>query len=94
MALHPIFGVPWIQLILLQSHQQKASNRVIQHLLIAYSIALQFMISYRIFNSFLLNNGSAIPLFFVDDGTLIGPHALILSAIGFINAHGIRVVIV
>ena len=29
--------------------------------------------------------------FFVDDGTLIGPHALILSAIGFINAHGIRV---
>jgi hypothetical protein len=39
---------------------------------------------------FLLNHGSAIPLFFVDDGTLIGPHALILSAIGFINAHGIR----
>ena len=32
-----------------------------------------------------------MPLFFVDDGTLIGPHALILSAIGFINAHGIRV---
>jgi len=33
-----------------------------------------------------------MPLFFVDDGTLIGPqHALVLSAIGFINAHGIRV---
>ena len=40
---------------------------------------------------FLLDQGSAIPLFFVDDGTLIGPHALILSAIGFINTHGIRV---
>ena len=40
---------------------------------------------------FLLAQGSAIPLFFVDDGTLIGPHALILSSIGFINTHGIRV---
>ena len=47
LALHPIFGIPWIQLLLLQSHQQKASNRVTQHLL--YSIALQFMISLRIF---------------------------------------------
>ena len=40
---------------------------------------------------FLLAEGSAIPLFFVDDCTLIGSHALILSAIGFINTHGIRV---
>jgi hypothetical protein len=40
---------------------------------------------------YLLHQGSAIPLFFVDDGTIIGPHALILAAIGFINTNGIRV---
>jgi len=40
---------------------------------------------------FLLAQGPALPLFFVDDGTIIGPHALFLSAIHFINQHGPRV---
>ena len=40
---------------------------------------------------FLLTQGPALPLFFVDDGTIIGPHALVLSAIHFINQHGPRV---
>ena len=39
---------------------------------------------------FLLDQGPALPLFFVDDGTIIGPHELILSAIHFVNQHGPR----
>lgn len=39
----------------------------------------------------LTSTGPALPLFFVDDGTIIGPHALILRAIQYINDHGPRV---
>ena len=39
----------------------------------------------------LTSSGSALPLFFVDDGTIIGSHALILRAIQHINDHGPRV---
>jgi len=41
----------------------------------------------------LLNSADrkAIPLFFVDDGTLIGPHPYILAAVRFIQTSGPRV---
>ena len=40
---------------------------------------------------FLISQCPALPLFFVDDDTIIGPHELVLSAIHFINQHGPRV---
>jgi len=43
--------------------------------------------------TFLLNltHGKASQLFFVDEGTLIGPHLYILATVRFIQTHGLRV---
>jgi hypothetical protein len=40
----------------------------------------------------LISSGPALPFFFVDDDTIVGPHALILRAIQHINDHGPRAV--
>ena len=41
--------------------------------------------------TYLLSLGPCLPLFFVDDGTIIGPHEIVVAAISYINEHGPRV---
>ena len=41
--------------------------------------------------SYLLSLGLCLPLFFVDDGTIIVPHEIVVAAISYINEHGTRV---
>jgi hypothetical protein len=57
-------------------------------LLLLSFIVLLFTTSLKTFSA---TSGPALPLFFVDDGTILGPHSLILRAIKHINDHGPRV---